>query len=492
MPPDLRLRDLTSRLGLRLRLLLLTLSVAVVAVVVTAWVADRVATDRVQDALLDDEFVQEIIVEDVTFFAATSPDWLDVGEFLEDLADEFETRIALTTPEGVLIADTAVRETTEGPNGEPVALPARSSQAIDASNYLGSVFNPCEPLPGEAIEDIEFLIEGENGEIETLACLAEPAPPALLYLGFADAGGGIALPSGADLRIILAVLAVLAVVVLLTVVGSQRILRPVAELTAAARRMESGKLDERVASVGDDEIGRLAHAFNSMAASLEENELERRTLTSDIAHELRTPLSNIRGYLEAIQDGVMEPTAEVVASVHEEALLLQQLVDDLQTLSLAEAGHLRLNLEPVDMAALATQVVTVHQAQAESAGVRLVALGETVSPRPLDVVRMRQVLGNLIGNALRHTPTGGTITVSVLAEGKGLRLAVSDSGEGIAPQHLPHLFDRFYRADPSRARATGGSGLGLAIVQKLAQAQGGEVSVESTLGRGTTVTVRWP
>ena len=488
---DLRVADLTSRLGLRLRLLLLTLSVAVVAVVVTAWVADRVATDRVQDALLDDEFVEEIIIEEVTFFAATSPDWLDVGEFLEQLADDFETRIALTTPEGVLIADTAARDTTEGSNGETVALPARPLAAIDASNPIGDLFNPCAPFPGESVEDIEIVLEDEEGFPLAVACLAEPAPPALLYLGSADGGGGIALPSGADLRIIAAVLAVLVVVVLLTVVGSQRILRPVAELTAAARRMESGKLDERVVSVGHDEIGQLAQAFNSMAASLEESELERRTLTSDIAHELRTPLSNIRGYLEAIQDGVVEPTAEVVASLHEEALLLQQLVDDLQTLSLAEAGHLRLHLEPVDLAVLATQVVTAYQAQAESAGVTLVAVG-TASPRPLDAVRMRQVLGNLIGNALRHTPAGGTITVSVVADGEGLRVAVADSGEGIAPEHLPHLFDRFYRADPSRARATGGSGLGLAIVQKLAQAQGGEASVESTLGQGTTVSVRWP
>ena len=483
---------LGSRLGLRLRLLLLTLSVAVVAVVVTAWVADRVATDRVQDAVQDDEFVQEIIIEEVTFFAATSPDWIAVEELLEELAEDFETRIALTTLAGALIADSAVAEAGRASGGELAPLPARPVRTIDASSPLGGVFNPCEPFPGESVEEIEIVVEDEDGDLDTLSCLAEPAPPALLYLGSADAGGGIALPSGTDLRIIGAVLAVLAVVLVLTVAGSQRILRPVAELTVAARRMQAGNLDERVGSVGDDEIGRLAHAFNSMAASLAESERERRTLTNDIAHELRTPLSNIRGYLEAIQDGVMEPTPEVVGSVHEEALLLQQLVDDLQTLSLAESGHLRLTLESLDLAALSRQVVTAHQAQAEAAGVRLLASGDAASLRPLDGSRMRQVLGNLISNALRHTPAGGTITVTVRPEGAGLCLSVSDTGEGIAAEHLPHLFDRFYRADPSRARATGGSGLGLAIVQKLAQAQGGTASVESMLGEGTTVSVRWP
>ena len=479
------LRDLGDRL--RLRLLLLTLSVAVVAVVVTAWVADRVETDRVRDALMDDEIVEEIIIEEMLFFAGTEPDWDEGDELLEELADEFDERIALATPDGVLIADTAE------PVGEAAtALPASPLEVIDASDLFADPFGPCTPLRGEEREEIGILVEDEEGEVFEIECLAEPAPPVLLYLGEAGSGGGIALPSGTDLRIIVAVLAVLVVVLVLTVIRSQRILHPVAELTRAARRMESGRLDERVESTGADEIGQLGHAFNSMAASLEESELERRTLTSDIAHELRTPLSNIRGYLEAIQDGVVEPTPEVVGSVHEEALVLQQLADDFQTLSLAEAGHLRLNLETLDTAALAAQVVTAHQGQAEAAGVNLETALEPVGRRPLDAVRLRQMLGNLIGNALRHTPPGGTITVSVSESDGSLGMAVAATGEGIAPEHLPHLFDRFYRADPSRTRATGGSGLGLAIVQKLAQAQGGEAMVESTVGEGMTVTVRWP
>jgi len=423
--------------------------------------------------------------------AATEPDWSEVDFLLDDLADEFETRIALTTPGGAVIADTAVRGHGPPAPALAVALPARAIDSIDARNPFDP-FGPCVPFEDEALEDIVFVVEDEDGEFEEIACLTDPAPPALLYLGDAATGGGITLPSGTDLRIIVAVLAVLVVVLVVTVLGSQRILRPVGDLTRAARRMESGKLDERVATVGDDELGRLAHAFNSMAASLEASEQERRTLTSDIAHELRTPLSNIRGCLEAIQDGLMQPTPAVIASVHEEALHLQQLVDDLQTLSLAEAGHLRLHLEAVDLDALAVQVVTGHQAQAEAAGVGLTAVGEPVGDQRLDPTRTRQIIGNLIGNALRHTPQGGAVEVRVHSHDRALTLAVADTGEGIAPQHLPHLFDRFYRADPSRARATGGSGLGLAIVQKLAQAQGAEVSVHSVLGEGTTVSLRWP
>jgi two-component system sensor histidine kinase BaeS len=281
-------------------------------------------------------------------------------------------------------------------------------------------------------------------------------------------------------------------VAVVTTFGARRILNPVAELTAAARRMEGGRLEERVVRVGDDELGRLGHAFNSMAEALERSDGERRALTSDIAHELRTPLSNIRGYLEGIEDGVVESTPEVLATIHEEALLLQQLVDDLQTVALAEAGELRLHREPVDLAALAQQVVTTHRAQAQGTGVDLDLRVDAVPALALDPARMRQVLGNLIQNALRHTPRGGDVTVAVSAAGGAIELVVTDSGEGIAAEHLPHVFERFYRADSSRSRTTGGTGLGLAIVQQLVETQGGEVSIASTPGAGTAVTVRFP
>ncbi len=477
------------RLGLRARLLLLSLSVAVVAVVATAWVTDRATSDRFLDALADEEFAEEFVREDLTLFAATHPDWRGVDGLLAALADEFGQRYALTTVGGVLIADTKPLE-----GGVAVNLPKSATERIDAANPLFG-FNPCSdggPAGGEPLV-VEIFIDDEfGGDFREFECVSNPAEPALLFVGLRDAGGGLSLPSGTDLRIVLAVLALLAAVVVVTTLGARRILEPVAELTEAARRMERGSREERVGSVGDDELGRLGHAFNSMAEALERSDAERHRLTNDIAHELRTPLSNIRGYLEGIQDGVVEASPEVVAALHEEALLLQQLVDDLQTISLAEAGQLRLRREALDLATLAQQTVLTHQAQAESAGVRLDARSAEVPVLSLDPARMRQVIGNLIQNALRHTPEGGSVSVSVARDGGGVTIVVADSGEGIAAEHLPHVFDRFYRADGSRSRSTGGTGLGLAIVQQLVEAQGGTASIASAPGDGTTVTIRFP
>ncbi len=477
------------RPGLRARLLLPSLAVAVVAVVATAWVTERATSDRFRDALADEEYTEDFIREDLTLFAATHTDWRGVEALLASLAFEFDQRLALTTTEGSLIADTAPLE-----GGAPATLPDSATELIDPANPLFG-FNPCgdDGFGGGGPVVVELFIDDEfGGELREFECVSDPAEPALLFLGIGDSGGGLSLPSGADLRVVVAVSAILAAAAIVTSLGARRILKPVSELTEAARRMEDGSLEERVASVGDDELGRLGHAFNSMAAALQRSDAERRTLTGDIAHELRTPLANIRGYLEGIDDGVVEPSAEVLALVHSEALLLQQLVDDLQTLTLAEAGQLRLHREPLDLAALAQQVVTTHRAQAESAGVRLDVRAAAVPPLSLDPARMRQVLGNLIQNALRHTPEGGEVSVSVVQAGGAVEVVVADSGEGIEAQHLPHVFDRFYRADGSRSRATGGTGLGLAIVEQLVETQGGEASIGSTVGAGTTVTIRFP
>lgn len=495
MPASVR-----SRLSLRVRLLLLSLSVAVIAVVATAWVTNQATSDRFRDVIEEQELIEEIVLDEMTFYAATHTTWRGSEALLASLAFEFDERIALTTPSGALIADS---EPLDG--GGPVDLPKSATALIDATNPLNE-FNPCfDPFAAEFIGEsgrptddelitIEVVEVDEFGEvssetIEEFTCVASPAEPALLFLGFGETSSGLNLPSGTSLRSIVAVIVVLAAAGVVTVLGGRRILNPIAELTGAAERMEQGRLTARVSATGGDEIGQLAQAFNSMADALERSDRERRMLTSDIAHELRTPLSNIRGYLEAIQDGVVEASPDVIAAVHEEALLLQQLVDDLQVLALADAGELRLHREPTDLAALIEQAVTSHQAKAEASGVRLTAVSAAVPSVSLDPVRVRQVIGNLIDNAIRYTPRGGSVTVTVFAVDGHVGVSVADTGEGIAPDHLPHLFDRFYRPDSSRSRATGGSGLGLAIVQQLVTAHGGEVAIESTLGAGTTVIV---
>jgi two-component system sensor histidine kinase BaeS len=266
----------------------------------------------------------------------------------------------------------------------------------------------------------------------------------------------------------------------------------VGSLTAAARTMEQGDLSGRVPVAGGDEIATLAGAFNAMADSLERQDRLRRTLTSDIAHELRTPLSNIRGYLEAIREGVAAATPEVIASIHEEAVHLQGLIDDLQELALAEAGELPIRPVATDLGALLQAVVQAHRGRAESAGITLTCEVADAVTAAVDAARVRQAVANLLDNALRHTPAGGTVIVGIRRDGPWALLSVADTGGGIEPEHLPHVFERLYRADPARSRETGGGGLGLAIARALVRSHGGEVVAESDWGRGATFTVRLP
>ena len=281
---------------------------------------------------------------------------------------------------------------------------------------------------------------------------------------------------------------------ILLVLGlSRRILSPVEALTAAVHRMEAGDLSQRVEISTQDEIGELGRAFNKMTGRLGRLEELRRNMVSDVAHELRTPLTNIRGYLEALQDGLIEPQREVIDSLHEETMLLNRLVDDLQELALAEAGQLHLERAPGDLAPLVRQAVAALLPQAGAAGVDLhVDLPPHLPRVHADPERIGQVLRNLLSNAVTHTPDGGAVTVSAEAGAVSVRVSVRDTGEGIAAKDLPYIFERFYRADKSRSRATGGAGLGLAIARYLVEAHGGQIAVESQLGAGSTFSFTLP
>ncbi|HEX7077378.1 MAG TPA: ATP-binding protein [Candidatus Eisenbacteria bacterium] len=297
----------------------------------------------------------------------------------------------------------------------------------------------------------------------------------------------------------LAVLGAGLLALLLTLALSRRILGPVEALTNAARRMERGDLGARVEVRSRDEIGELAHAFNAMARALAENETLRRSLVGDVAHELRTPLTNLRCQIEAIQDGLARADEGTIRSLHEETMLLGRLVDDLQDLALAEAGRLPLHRAPVDVAAAVASAAQAVSPRASERGVSVRAAcppGLVVSADP---ARMGQVLRNLLENALTHTPEGGAVTIEAAGGtadgttgGEAVTIVVSDTGSGIAPEHLPRVFERFYRADPSRARETGGAGLGLAIVKHLVEAHGGSVAVSSEPARGAVFTVTFP
>ncbi len=263
-----------------------------------------------------------------------------------------------------------------------------------------------------------------------------------------------------------------------------QITKPLRSLKKAATAIASGDLNQRVSIRSRDELGELGSTFNQMAESLANAETHRRHLVADVAHELRTPLAAIQGTLEGMQDGVLPLDEEQIAALYTETMLLNRLVGDLKLLSLAEAGQLKLERGETKPDLLIQQIVDRAKPQADQKNVRLKAdLQANLPVIWMDSDRITQVLNNLIGNALRYTPEGGTITVqgSLLTETGPLEVSVSDTGQGIDPDDLPYIFDRFYRADKSRTRSSGGSGLGLAIVKQLVEAHGGSVKVESPI-----------
>lgn len=275
----------------------------------------------------------------------------------------------------------------------------------------------------------------------------------------------------------------------------RRVGSPVADMMTAADAIAEGDLSVRVRETGSGDVGRLARRFNLMTAELERAEQQRRNLTADVAHELRTPLHIIQGNLEGVADGIYEPTPEHIAATLEETRLLARLVDDLQTLSLAEAGQLPMHRRLVAAGDLLSDAVTRFGAAAEDQGVMLLltdGTDETVLVN-VDPDRLDQVLSNLLGNALRHTASGGSITLAADAGPDFVHLSVSDTGQGIADADLPYVFDRFWRGDRARHRTAGsGSGLGLAITRELVLAHDGTIEVSSVENEGTTFTVTLP
>jgi signal transduction histidine kinase len=274
---------------------------------------------------------------------------------------------------------------------------------------------------------------------------------------------------------------------------SRRILGPIEVLTAAAGRMERGDLNQRVVVKSKDEIGNLGHAFNSMSEGLSRLEHARHNMIADVAHELRTPVANIRGYLELMVDGVLEPDISTLESLHGEAVLLSRIVEDLQDLELMEAGKLKLSRLRIDPGEVIEKAVTATQPLAAEKEVNLKsALPADLPAIEADPERLGQVLRNLLSNAITHTPAGGRVDVEARRRSGEIEVCVRDTGPGISEEHLPHIFERFYRADQSRRRSTGGAGLGLAIVKELVEMHGGHVRAESTPGHGASFFITLP
>jgi len=291
--------------------------------------------------------------------------------------------------------------------------------------------------------------------------------------------------------LLLSLAATLVSAILVSFFISQRMVTPIRQMMQASRRIATGHYRERVEVASDDELGQLAGSFNQMAATLEQTEAMRRDLIANVTHELYTPLSSIKGYMEALIDGVLPAQLDVYQQVYHEAERLQRLVNDLQKLSRLEAGAFELDHQSLDMAELIEHTGARLRPQFEEKGVSLeLTPAPDLPPVLADEDRMSQVLLNLVGNALQYTPSGGRVTITAglqsttpkvlnQAAGPALFVTVKDSGIGIPAHHLPHLFTRFYRVDKSRSRVGGGSGIGLTIAKHLVEAHRGHIWAES-------------
>ncbi len=304
--------------------------------------------------------------------------------------------------------------------------------------------------------------------------------------------------NGVQNSLLVAALASLVAAVIISIFVSGRLARPLHQMVVAANRIASGHYEEKVLAPKVKEIAELAAAFNQMADSLEHNEKLRREMVADLAHELRTPLTAIEGHMEGLIDGVLEPTPANFGRVQREARRLHRLAQELGTLSELDSPTLKLKLEKLPALALLQEVADKVRPQFEFKGIGLEVSASCEPANRLNVKadrdRLEQILINLLANALHYTDTGGHVTLTIRQAAERVEFMVQDSGIGVAPEHLSHIFERFYRVDRSRARQgnIGGSGIGLTIVRRLVEAQGGDIWIESEPGMGTTVHFNLP
>jgi signal transduction histidine kinase len=373
--------------------------------------------------------------------------WEGIQPLIEQWGNIYGQRIILLDSQGTVVADSQ-GELLGGPYQTDV--PGRAISLPWESNAIGTFYITPEPSSGVGLISLQILY---------------------LTIGRFFLWGA---------------LVAVAIAVALAFFLSRRTLAPIKALTSAAQSLGRGDFSQRVQIKDRSELGELAQTFNSMASDLEHTEKLRQNMVADVAHELRTPISNIQGYLEALQDGVIKPDKETISSLYEEAALLSRLVDDLQELSLAEAGELKLVIQPEDIGGIVRRAVAAVGAKKRAKEVSLaVELPERLPPVNIDARRVGEVLRNLLENAVEHTGKGGSITVAARQQGSWVEVSVADTGEGIPAEELPNIFERFYRVDKSRARATGGSGLGLTIAKRLVEAHGGRIEAQSQPGKGS-------
>ena len=455
--------------SLQFRLLIAFLLVILVTIGTVSFFVSRSTGSEIQQY---EEHREEInlgrMVSALSRYYFEQEDWSDIQPFVEQMGTLYGQRIVVTDKSGLVVADS--QGELLGNEYHPTAqerslpLPAVPPRGKKSPPWL----IPTLPSSENAVGTLHI---STAADISSAQSLAESVNRFLLW------GGLLAV----------------AIALILTFILSRRISAPMHALTETARRLGQGDFSQRVQCRGKGELGELSHAFDSMADDLERAEQLKHNMVADVAHELRTPLTNIRGYLEAVHDGLIQPDADAIRSIDEEAALLSRIVDDLQELSLAEAGELKLVYKTEDVAELIKKAVDAVLVKAAAKGLLVSSdLPDKLPAVNIDSSRISQVLRNLLENAMVHTTKGDVITVSARQQDNQIEVSVTDTGEGIPAEDLTNVFERFYRVDKSRSRTTGGSGLGLTIARRLVEAHGGKITVQSESGKGSRFTFTLP
>ncbi len=465
--------------SLSIKLTLAFLVMSLVGVISLVFLAGRTSSNALLGYAQDQFF--DGFVEDVTDHYVSTGTWEGVHDSLKPKRKNDSNDKGRD--------DDRQRNQPPGPRNQPDGPPPFPPIQFVLLNQNGQVvvpgpgYPPGEQVPPEQILGIPIEVDGMivGTVLTNTNVIAAPTAAEMSYLGDIYSTLGIG-------ALIIAVAGLILGVILI-----RSLTHPLRELTAATQAMAAGHLEQVVSVRSNDEIGELASAFNQMSADLAEARKIRQQMTADIAHDLRTPLTVLAGYVEALRDGILQPNNDMYEAMHEETQHLQRLIHDLRTLSLADANQLSLNREPTAMPTILEKLANIFAYKAHQQDVNLNVDSDPALPQvEVDAERIIQVLGNLVSNAFRYTPKGGQITLSAAQDDRAVLLNVADNGSGIDPDKLPYIFDRFFRADSSRQQDEGESGLGLAIAKSLVEAHGGTISVRSQLGQGTIFTIALP
>jgi len=448
---------------IRTRILLGTLLVVATTLALGGLLARRVTHQQVERLLVDARRPPPVDLRPLADYRRAHGSWSGVEPLLDRLAAASQGAVALTSSGGTVLATSrTLRDARVTVDGAGVVIRRGSGVSSVTMRLL---------LAPAALRD------ASGATVGLVYLLPSPSPSPSREEPLRERAELAAL----DRRLLLVLAGATLVAVAVSVLVARRITQPIEQLGRAVDALAAGGTPSPIAVAGDDEIARLARSFDAMTRSLAAQEELRRRMVADVAHELRTPLTRLRGELEAIQDGLAAADPAHLASLHDEVLELARLVDDLQELALAEARALALEREPADLLACARRVAAAFGAEARRRGIELDVTGEALVAR-VDERRIGQVLRNLVGNAMRHTPDGGCVAVRVERRSGEACIAVANRGPAIPEGELERIFERFYRTDASRDRASGGAGLGLAIARRLVDLHGGRVWAENGVG----------